>query len=232
MWSSNYLRQCRKARHSRRCSHTCHRRRSSQSDSRGRTIRFDPGLAELPASDHGGTLTSCLSRSGHRSWGPNLSTSSRCSATQQKRSLGRCKCHSTGLVTDISKNSLILRLCWRWRNMQLVGMDPRRQSPKTLWPRRRWPRSKRACTWRRATACELKCCAFSTRRLPVQWVSTMNQKVVLKIRPQLGTRGSRACDDVQRPRWQVEQRETDLSTWVRDVDQINSRRSIEAHSAA
>lgn len=142
MWSWSYLLQCWKARHSGQCSRTCHRHHSSQSGSRGRMIH------------------SCLSRSGHQNWGPHSSTNSRCSATPQKRSLGRCKYRSTGLVTGISKNSLILLLCWCWHNTQLVGMDLRRQSPKIPWPRRQWPRSKRACTWRRETARRLSAGRF------------------------------------------------------------------------
>lgn len=142
-------------------------------------------------------LTSCLSRSGHQNWGPHSSTNSRCSATPQKRSLRRCKYHSTGLVTGISKNSLILMLCWCWHNTQLGRLDLRRQSPKILWPRRQWPRSKRACTWRRETARRLSAGRFQQDGCLFSGVSMRHQRIALKMQPQLGTGGLRGCDDVR-----------------------------------
>lgn len=203
MWSSSYHRQCRKVRHSGQCSRTCHRHHSSQSGSQGKKIHYGYTLVRLPLPviEHLGMLTSCLLRSGRRSWGPNSSTNNRCSATQQKRSLGRCKCRSTGLVTDISKCSQILLLCWSWHNTQMSRLDLRRQSPKRLWPRRRWPRSKRAYTWRRETVCELSAGRFQQEACLFSGVSMRHQRLVLKIRPQVGTRGLRGRDEVRRPKW-------------------------------
>lgn len=153
-WSWSYLQLCWRARHSEQCSRTCHHHHSNQRDSRDRRIHLGHSSGRLPEGDHGGVLTNCLSRPDHRNWVLHSSTNSRCSAVLQKRSPRRYRFRSTGLVTGISKNRLILLLCWRMHSKRIGKSDLHRQSPKTLWPRRLWRRSKCVCTWRRETACK------------------------------------------------------------------------------
>ena len=138
-----------------------------------------------------------MSRSDHQNWVLHSSTNSRCSATQQRRSPRRYMFRSTGLVTDISKNSMILLLCWNWHSMRIGMSDLQRQSPKIQWPRRQWPRSKRVCTWRRRIACKLNAGRFQQEVCLFSGVSTRHQRMVLKMGFQLVSRGSRGYDDVQ-----------------------------------